>query len=135
MSETRNYRPAAEKVAEPVALTRPPERMITIVWRQFRRHPMAIAGSTILLIIVLAAVLAPLWPHDPEDLDVRNRWQRPSLEHPMGTDRSGRDLLARILWGGRISLTVGMLASMAGGWTPCSCASPTFSSAFPAYLS
>jgi peptide/nickel transport system permease protein len=74
---------------------------------------MAIVGSTILLLIVLASLLAPLWPYDPEDVDVKNRWQPPSLAHPMGTDRSGRDMVARILWGGRISLSVGVLSVLA----------------------
>jgi peptide/nickel transport system permease protein len=93
-------------------LARPPETMLSMTWKQFRRHPMAIVGTSVLLVIVLGAVLAPLWPHDPEDINVKNRWEPPSWSHPMGTDRSGRDMLARILWGGRISLSVGVLAAL-----------------------
>jgi len=110
MTAAERYAPETQTRSDQHSLDRPPERMIIIVWRQFRRHPMAMVGSTILLIIVLASLLAPLWPYDPETLDVTNRWQPPSLAHPMGTDRSGRDMMSRILWGGRISLSVGVLA-------------------------
>jgi peptide/nickel transport system permease protein len=85
------------------------ESMSTMVWRRFRRHPGAIAGSIMLGIIVLAVILAPLSPYDPVASDIRNRLQPPSLEHPFGTDQLGRDLLTRCLYGGRVSLIVGFL--------------------------
>jgi len=85
------------------------ESMSTMVWRRFRRHPGAIAGSIMLGIIILAVILAPLSPYDPIATDVPNRFQPPSLEHPFGTDQLGRDLLTRCLYGGRVSLTVGFL--------------------------
>jgi peptide/nickel transport system permease protein len=80
-----------------------------MVWRRFRRHPGAIAGSIMLGIIVLAVILAPLSPYDPIASDIPNRLQPPSLEHPFGTDQLGRDLLTRCLYGGRVSLAVGFL--------------------------
>jgi len=80
-----------------------------MVWRRFRRHPGAIAGSIMLGIIILAVVLAPLSPYDPIATDIPNRLQPPSLEHPFGTDQLGRDLLTRCLYGGRVSLAVGFL--------------------------
>ena len=85
------------------------ESMSTMVWRRFRRHPGAIAGSIMLGIIILAVILAPLSPYDPVASDIPNRLQPPSLEHPFGTDQLGRDLLTRCLYGGRVSLAVGFL--------------------------
>jgi len=79
------------------------------VWRRFRRHPGAIAGTIVLGLIVVAVLLAPLSPYDPEASDLSARFQPPSLQHPMGTDALGRDLLTRVLYGGRVSLTVGFL--------------------------
>jgi peptide/nickel transport system permease protein len=88
---------------------RPPESMRSLVWRRFRRHPGAVAGAIVLAIIVIAVLLAPLSPYDPEKSDIKNRFQAPSLEHPFGTDGLGRDLLTRCLYGGRVSLFVGFM--------------------------
>lgn len=85
------------------------ETMMSMVWRRFRRHPGAIAGTIILGLLVLAILLAPLSPYDPETSDIKNKLQPPSLEHPFGTDALGRDLLTRCLYGGRVSLSVGFL--------------------------
>jgi peptide/nickel transport system permease protein len=79
------------------------------VWRRFRHHPGALAGSIVLALLVLAVLLASLSPYDPELSDMPSRLQPPSLRHPMGTDSLGRDLLTRVLYGGRISLSVGFL--------------------------
>ena len=79
------------------------------VWRRFRRHPGAIAGSIIFVILLLLVVLAPLSPYDPEVSNMAVRYQPPSWQHPMGTDALGRDLLTRVLYGGRISVLVGLL--------------------------
>jgi len=81
----------------------------TAVWRRFRRHPGAIAGAAVLGLITLAVLLAPLSPYDPEASDLSVRFQPPSWQHPMGTDALGRDLMTRVLYGGRVSLTVGVL--------------------------
>jgi peptide/nickel transport system permease protein len=81
----------------------------SIVWKRFRRHPGARVGAIIFFVLVLVVVLAPLSPHDPEVSSIADRFQPPSWQHPMGTDPLGRDLLTRILYGGRISLTVGLL--------------------------
>ena len=79
------------------------------VWRRFRRHPGAIAGSIIFVVLLLLVVLAPLSPYDPEVSNMAVRYQPPSWQHPMGTDALGRDLLTRVLYGGRISVLVGLL--------------------------
>lgn len=88
---------------------RPPETMTSLAWRRFRRHPGAMVGAIILIILILGAVFAPLSPYDPEKSDILNRLQPPSLKHPFGTDALGRDLLTRILYGGRISIFVGLM--------------------------
>jgi peptide/nickel transport system permease protein len=79
------------------------------IWRRFRRHPGAVVGSIILCFLITAVLLAPLSPYDPESSNVTEQFQPPSLRHPMGTDALGRDMLTRVLYGGRISLTVGVL--------------------------
>lgn len=80
-----------------------------IIWKRFSRHPGAMAGSFILLFLILAILLAPLSPYDPEKSDTTQQFQPPSLQHPMGTDALGRDMLTRVLHGGRISMSVGLI--------------------------
>lgn len=79
------------------------------VWKRFRRHPGAIFGSIVILILIVLVLLAPFSPYDPEASDLTIRYEPPSLNHIMGTDALGRDLFTRILYGGRVSLTVGLL--------------------------
>ena len=81
----------------------------SIIWKRFRKHPGAIAGIFVLLFLIIAVILVPLSPYDPETSSISERLQPPSLSHPMGTDALGRDLLTRVLYGGRISLTVGLM--------------------------
>ncbi len=85
------------------------ETMLSMVWSRFRRHPGAIAGFIILSLMVLGIILAPLSPYDPEASDLPSRLQPPSLKHPFGTDALGRDSLTRCLYGGRISMAVGIM--------------------------
>ncbi len=85
------------------------------VWRQFRRHKGAVVGLVILTIIVLGTVFGPiLYPLDPFEIDIDIANQAASLDHPMGTDNLGRDVMARVLIGGRISLAVGFAAMFFG---------------------
>jgi len=85
------------------------------VWRQFKRHKGAMGGLVVLTIIVLATLLGPIvYSVDPFFIETANASAGPSLEHPLGTDNLGRDVLARLLVGGRISLAVGF-AAMAFG--------------------
>jgi peptide/nickel transport system permease protein len=80
-------------------------------WRRFRRHRLALAGALILALIVLAVALGPLlWSVPINDIDFAAKLQRPSWGHPLGTDDLGQDLLARMLYGGRISIAVGLAA-------------------------
>ncbi len=80
-------------------------------WRRFRRHRLAVVSGVILLVIVAAVLLAPLiWQVPINEIDFRARLKGPSWAHPLGTDDLGQDLLARMLYGGRISLAVGLAA-------------------------
>ncbi len=84
--------------------------------RRFLRHKGAVTGSALLLAMVLGAVLAPtLAPYDPVAQDQRASLQAPGRPHPLGTDVFGRDILSRVIWGGRDSLRVGLLAVAVGG--------------------
>ncbi|MEJ0076787.1 MAG: ABC transporter permease [Alphaproteobacteria bacterium] len=80
-------------------------------WRRFRRHRLAFASAIILLAMILAIVLGPfVWRVAINDIDFAARMEPPSWSHPFGTDDLGQDLLARMLYGGRISLAVGLSA-------------------------
>lgn len=85
------------------------ETMTRMVWNRFRRHPGAMAGAITLGILLLSITLVQFSPYDPELSDMKNRYQPPSWEHPFGTDALGRDMLTRVLYGGRISLAVGIM--------------------------
>jgi len=83
------------------------------VWRQFRRHKGAVVGLVLLVIIVVGSFLGPfVYPLDPFALDIQNANQGPTAQHLMGTDNLGRDVMARVLIGGRISLAVGFAAML-----------------------
>ncbi len=82
-------------------------------WRRFRRHRLAVVGLVVMVVLVLAVVFGPLvWKVAINDIDFTARLKSPSLAHPMGTDDLGQDLLARMLYGGRISLAVGLTAML-----------------------
>ncbi len=90
---------------------REPEAMRAMIWRRFRQHKPAMASLWILALFLLSALLAPiLSPYDPNQIDLDHQLALPSWPHPLGTDHLGRDLLTRILYGGRISLLIGVLA-------------------------
>lgn len=78
--------------------------------RTFLRNPMGVIAGVILLLIVLASILAPwISPHDPGLVVLSESLEGPSLNHPLGTDGNGRDILSRLLWGGRVSLQAGTI--------------------------
>jgi len=83
------------------------ETLSGMIWKRFWKHPGAVGGSIVMGVLILAVLLAGISPYDPQKSDLRSRFQPPSLMHPMGTDALGRDLLTRVLYGGRISLLVG----------------------------
>jgi peptide/nickel transport system permease protein len=102
--------------------------------RRLRRDYMAVAGAIFLVLVTLTSLLAPvLAPHDPIEINLSMRLVPPGTPgYPLGADELGRDMLSRLIWGGRISLligfsavmmamilgvAIGLLAGYFGGWT------------------
>ena len=82
-------------------------------WRRFKRHRLAYWSLWLLGLLVLAVLLGPLfYKVGINDIDFKARLANPGASHPLGTDDLGRDLLARMLYGGRISLAVGLAAML-----------------------
>ncbi|MBI1293522.1 ABC transporter permease subunit [bacterium] len=80
-------------------------------WVQFRRNGLAMFGLIILTLLVIGILVGPMfYTVDPEHINIVNSSKSPSIEFPLGTDDLGRDMLARNLYGGRISLAVGFVA-------------------------
>lgn len=83
----------------------------SVFWRHFQKNKLGLVGAGIVLVLAAIALLAPiLSPYDPTDLDAQHILSPPSYDHWFGTDRLGRDVLSRIIWGSRISLLVGFVA-------------------------
>jgi peptide/nickel transport system permease protein len=79
--------------------------------RRLARQPLSILSSLIVLILILTAIFgATLAPYDPNAMEMGNRFDSPSLNHPFGTDDFGRDILSRVMVGARVSLMVGIIA-------------------------
>jgi peptide/nickel transport system permease protein len=88
-------------------------RALRIAARQFVRNRTAVAGLACLVIICAVTVLAPvLAPYDPVKIHLASKLQPPSLLHWFGTDHFGRDVLSRVIYGGRVSLLVGLLVTV-----------------------
>jgi peptide/nickel transport system permease protein len=82
----------------------------TLAFRQIRRNTLATMGLILLVILTIIGLLAPIVaPYDPVDQELSIRVSAPTLEHPMGTDDFGRDVLSRIIYGTRVSLFVGLI--------------------------
>lgn len=87
-----------------------PAGSLVLAARQFSRHRIAAAGLIFLALLCLACILAPwIAPYDPIQIKLGAKLQPPSFEHLLGTDHFGRDVFSRILYGGRTSLSVGLL--------------------------
>ncbi|GED31225.1 MULTISPECIES: ABC transporter permease [Brevibacillus] len=83
------------------------------VFRSLKKDRMAITGGIVILLFVLMAIFAPwIAPHDPYEVNLDNQFQKPGLEHWLGTDMFGRDVLSRIIYGSQISLLIGLVPSM-----------------------
>ncbi len=82
-------------------------------WVRFKRDRMALLGSVTLLLLIAAILLGPLlYTASYSEIDFSQSLNSPSVQHPLGTNDLGQDQLARLLWGGRISLTVGITAML-----------------------
>ena len=100
--------------ATAVTATGRPTRPVSLsgeAWRRFRKHRLAVVSLLVLLLLVAAVGLGPmLWEVPINDIDFSAKLHSPSLAHPFGTDDLGQDVLARLIYGGRISLAVGLAA-------------------------
>lgn len=89
----------------------PPRSQWRDIWDQFKTHRGALLGAIVFLTIVVVVFLGPLvWRVDPTYVNIRMRNKPPSLQFPFGTDQLGRDMLARMMAGGRVSISVGLTA-------------------------
>src|SRR5438105_4103206 len=106
----------AQNVARPAsvaeaALRRPSRSLWSDAWRQFRRHRLAMFGVVVFAVLLVATLLGPyVYRTSSDAIDYGAGLLGPSLQHPFGTDDLGRDLLARALLGGRVSMAVGVVA-------------------------
>ena len=108
----------ASPIAEPGGIVATPlrtrhESLAREAWRRFRRHRLALVSAGILLVMIFWLIFGTwIWPVAINDIDFSAMQQGPSLAHPLGTDDLGQDLLARMIYGGRISLAVGIAAML-----------------------
>lgn len=90
--------------------------MLRIIFRQYCKNKLAVAGAIVIIILSLAAIFSPLLtPYDPNAINLDEIYQPPSWRHPFGTDMNGRDVFARVLYGARISMSVGFISSGLAG--------------------
>ncbi|HET8628628.1 MAG TPA: ABC transporter permease [Thermomicrobiales bacterium] len=127
--------PLAAAERPTLALARPRWRrggFASPVWRQFRRSRTALLGLAIIAVFLLVALLAPvIAPYSPIGFSLGDQLLPPSAAHLLGTDELGRDILSRLIWGGRITLLIttgavalalvvgavlGIVAGFRGGW-------------------
>ena len=102
-------------VAVKATKRRKKESMFKQVFRRLSKNPAAMAGLIVLGIIIILAIIGPfIAPYDPNAMDYANLYAGPSAKHLLGCDQLGRDLLSRILCGGRYSLSLGIIAAFIG---------------------
>jgi len=104
----------AEAIAEVAQNTNKKQRTLWgDAWRRFKKHRLAMFGSIVIILLTLTVLIGPsLWTVDRDALDFAYTMSNPIPEHPLGTDELGRDMLSRALYGGRISLSVGVTAML-----------------------
>ena len=102
--------PDSEKNSEFIAIE--PKSFLQDSWRKFRKNKLAVSGLIFLALMMLCVILVPaLSPYTYDGQDLANKNLMPSWEHPFGTDKLGRDILVRVMYGGRISLSIGFAAA------------------------
>lgn len=109
---SEQVRNQVDDVHAPAAEFQHQDSMGRIIARRFARHRLALLGLIVLGVLALLTLFAPLIaPYDPNALSASDRLQSPSGSHLLGTDAVGRDILSRVLYGGRISLVIGLSAT------------------------
>lgn len=108
MSETILAAPLSSPGPAPLPIS----SLTQLTLRRFLRHRLAVLAIGLLALVILSALLAPLSPYSPTEQNAKNDLVAPSAAHWFGTDELGRDVLTRVLYGGRISLAVGLLSTL-----------------------
>jgi peptide/nickel transport system permease protein len=99
--------------AEPAKAATPTTSALRDIWKQFSAHKGGVAGLIVFVFIVLAVYVGPyIHTVAPNQINIRDKNQWPSLAHPFGTDNLGKDMLAQVLAGGKTSLAVGFTAML-----------------------
>jgi oligopeptide transport system permease protein len=107
------FEPVERKSGTEDEIVRPSVTYWQDAWRRLRRNKPALIGLTVIIIIILSAIFVPLfWPYDYSTQIRGHENLGPSWEHPFGTDSLGRDLFIRVVYGARISLSIGLVASI-----------------------
>ncbi len=108
--------PDPQLAAEAAYASGPPQSVRLLLWRRFLRHRLALASLLVLALLAAITLAAPLIEAalglDANRVDLLARFAPPSAAHPLGTDELGRDLLLRLLYGGQVSLAVGLAAAL-----------------------
>jgi len=108
--------PDLQLAAEAAYAQGPPQSVRVLLWRRFLRHRLALASLLVLVLLAAITLAAPLIEAvlglDANRVDLLARFAPPSAAHPLGTDELGRDLLLRLLYGGQVSLAVGLAAAL-----------------------
>ncbi len=111
--------PASVSAEQPVLAAPVPAKARAVLspgreaWRRFRKHKLAVVSLIVLTLMVVGIAAGPfLWRVPIDDIDFSAQLAGPSMDHPFGTDDLGQDLLARMIYGGRISLAVGVAAML-----------------------
>jgi peptide/nickel transport system permease protein len=86
--------------------------MGTDFWKRFKKNKIALAGSCVVILLFVVSIFAPvIAPYDPDEINLKLVLSPPSVGHLCGTDQLGRDVFSRMIWGSRISLKVGFVAT------------------------
>lgn len=112
MSEVSTSSPAARSVLPIIRRDGKPHTLRGLMWRRFRTHRMALIGVLLLGLVITYLVIGSFAFSEAyaNDVNIRTKWQAPSAEHPMGTDGVGRDVMARTIYGGQISLAISVVS-------------------------
>ena len=89
-----------------------PESLSALIWRRFKRHRFAFSSAIVLAIMIVLVFAAPLSGYTATEQNPKNEFAKPTVEHWFGTDELGRDIFTRILYGGQISLAVGIFSTL-----------------------
>jgi len=89
-----------------------PESLAALIWRRFKRHRFALFSAIILLLMVTLVIAAPLSGYSATEQNPKDEFAKPSAAHWFGTDELGRDIFTRILYGGQVSLAVGIFSTL-----------------------